>query len=95
VTPGARGPNKELLDPDARIPGFNISYGELERACKILQGEGWSGFIPFDEAVNSLTGPDLNDSILSDLRTYLSGLGWDGEAPLVTTVKRLIDGGRP
>jgi hypothetical protein len=30
----------------------------LENACSFLQGQGWSGFIPFDEAVKALVEDD-------------------------------------
>lgn len=44
-------------DPQDFIPGYNVRFIELDNACSYLVANGWSGFIPFDEAVKAVT-PD-------------------------------------
>lgn len=43
-----------VANPDELIPGYRVTYGELDRACEYLRGQGWSGLLRFDEAVRSL-----------------------------------------
>jgi hypothetical protein len=45
-------------DDDQLIPGFRVTRGELDRACQLLMSEGWSGVLPFDQAVASLIEPE-------------------------------------
>jgi hypothetical protein len=47
-----------LNDELRRIDGFNVTYAELDRACMFLRSRGWSGFIPFDQAVRALSIDD-------------------------------------
>ena len=43
-----------LDDPQMFIPGYRVRFIELDNACALLVREGWSGGIPFDEAVAAL-----------------------------------------
>jgi hypothetical protein len=43
-----------MSQPSELIPGYNITFGELHRACAYLKSTGWSGFIRFDEAIRAL-----------------------------------------
>jgi len=36
------------------IPGFRVTYRELDNICQSMRNEGWSGFIGLDEAVRAV-----------------------------------------
>ena len=39
------------VKPTDFIPGFRITYRELDNVAYMMQGEGWSGLLGLDEAV--------------------------------------------
>lgn len=39
---------------EGRIPGYNITYAEMDRACEFLRDHGCTGGMRFDEAVAAL-----------------------------------------
>ena len=45
------------VKPTDFIPGFRITYRELDNIAFLMQGEGWSGFVGLDEAVEATVRP--------------------------------------
>lgn len=43
-----------IHDTTRFIPGFRITYRELDNIATFMRGQGWSGFIGLDEAVEAL-----------------------------------------
>lgn len=41
------------IKPTDFIPGFRVTYRELDNIASLLRDNGWSGFIGLDEAVES------------------------------------------
>jgi len=45
------------VKPTDFIPGFRITFRELDNIASLMQDEGWSGFIGLDEAVEACVRP--------------------------------------
>lgn len=43
-----------IHDTTRFIPGFRITYRELDNIAAFMRSQGWSGFIGLDEAVEAL-----------------------------------------
>ena len=80
AAPGTIGKSLLRFEPeDERIPGYRITYAELERACKFLVGQGWAGGLTFDEAIQSLVVPEKISR--EDLRQAVVRIGARAQDP--------------
>lgn len=50
------------VDVERYIPGYRVTFAEFDRACQYLRDVGgWSGLVPFDEAIKAMAEPDADD----------------------------------
>lgn len=65
------------VKPTDFIPGFRITYRELDNIASMLRDEGWSGFIGLDEAIEAYIDSTTTDAKSNQLRTELANQAHD------------------